>query len=191
MLINGIKYKKYDDQYYVSANGDIYSVISEKNLKHLIDHDGYHRVDIHGKHIKVHKLVYLTWCGIIPNGKQINHADDDKNNNHYLNLYLGNQIENIADCIRNNHRCGNVVSVTVFNKETGSIEFYPMIKDFLDSTGHSVKNGSLSKIIKRKWFVEKYRILELERCRDYRKLAEAKASRVARNMSPCEAQGVA
>ena len=42
-----------------------------------------------------------------------------------------------------------------------------------------------------KWFVEKYEIPDLERCRDYRKLAEAKASRVARNLSPREAQGVA
>ena len=66
-----------------------------------------------------------------------------------------------------------------------------MIKDFLKSTGHSVGNGALSKVLKRKWFVEKYVILDLERCRDYRKLAKAKASRVARSESPCKAQGAA
>ncbi len=191
MVINGIEYKKFDDRYYVSANGDIFSTFIGRCLKHSIDHDGYHRVDIHRAHMKVHKLVYQTWCGAIPEGKQINHVDDNKENNHYLNLYLGDQIENIADCIENEHRCGNVFSITVFNKESGCIENYPMIKDFLESTGHSVSNGSLSKVRKRKWFVEKYEILDLERCRDYRKLADAKASRVAVSKSHGEAQGAA
>jgi hypothetical protein len=50
--------------------------------------------------MKVHKLVYLTWCGAIPKGMQINHIDDNKDNNYFLNLYLGNQTENIADCNR-------------------------------------------------------------------------------------------
>jgi hypothetical protein len=191
MKINGVEYRKFDARYYVSASGDVYSTYVRKCLKHSIDHDGYHRVDIHRTHMKVHKLVFLTWCGDIPAGKQINHRDDDKENNHYLNLYLGDQAENIADCIENDHRCGNVFSVTVFNRETGQIERYPMIKDFLESTGHSVSNGSLSKVMKRKWFVEKYEILDLERCRDYRKLAETKASRVAVSLSHGEAQGVA
>ena len=191
MIIDGIEYRKFDDRYFVSANGDIYSTFIGRCLKHSIDHDGYHRVDIHREHMKVHKLVYLTWCGAVPKGKQINHVDDNKENNHYLNLYLGDQVENIADCIENEHRCGNVFSIRVLNRHTGEIEQYPMIKDFLKSTGHSVSNGSLSKVLNRKWFVEKYAILDLERCRDYRKLAEAKASRVARSESPCEAQGAA
>lgn len=191
MIIDGIEYKKFDDHYYVSANGDIYSTYINGCLKHNIDLDGYHRVDIHGTHMKVHKLVFLTWRGRIPEGMQINHADDDKNNNNSQNLYLGNQIENIADCIRNDHRCGNVFSITVFNKITGCIESYPMIKDFLASTGHSVSNGALTKAMKRKWFQEKYEILNLERCRDYRKLAEAKASRVVQDLPLYEAQGIA
>ena len=190
MIIDGVDFRKYDDSYYVSAKGDVYSTHVGRCLKHCIDHDGYHRVDIHRTHMKVHKLVYLTWIGVIPEGKQINHSDDNKDNNHYHNLYLGDQTENIADCIENEHRCGNVISIAVFNKHTGEIERYPMIKDFLESTGHSVANGSLSKVLKRKWFVEKYEILDLERCRDYRKLAEAKASRVVRSVSPHEAQGI-
>ena len=191
MVLSGIEFRKYDDNYYVSADGEIYSVYLGRCLKHGIDHDGYHRVDIHGAHMKVHKLVYLTWYGDVPEGKQINHVDDNKDNNSYYNLYLGDQLENIADCIMNEHRCGNVFSVAVLNKETGCIEQYPMIKDFLESTGHPVGNGSLSKVKHRKWFVEKYVILNLERCRDYRKLAEAKASRVAVDESHGEAQGVA
>ena len=190
MIINNKEFHRFDDHYLVSAYGDVYSSYTGECLKHSIDHQGYHRVDIHGKHMKIHKLVYLTWCGEIPEGKQVNHIDDNKDNNHHNNLYIGNQKENIADCIANEHRCGNVFSVVVFNKFTGAIERYPMIKDFLKSTGHSVSNGSLKKVMHRKWFIEKYEILDLERCRDYRKLAEAKASRVVRSVSPHEAQGI-
>ena len=191
MLINGIEFRQYDEHYFISADGDIYSTYSNRCLKHYIDHDGYHRVDIHGKHMKVHKLVYLTWCGAIPKGKQINHLDDNKENNHYRNLYLGNQTENIADCFSNGHRCGNAFSITVLNKQTGIIEKYPLIKDFLNTTGHSVANGSLARVIHRKWFMEKYEILDLERCRDYRKLGNSQVSRVGRIQPPLEAQGAA
>ena len=44
---------------------------SKKFLKHSYDVDGYHRVDIHRKHMKIHRLVYHTWIGNIPNGLQI------------------------------------------------------------------------------------------------------------------------
>lgn len=189
MIYNDIEFKPYDEYYWVSANGDIYSSYIKRCMKHNIDLDGYHRVDIHGKHMKVHKLVFLTWISDhIPAGKQINHKDDNKNNNHYLNLYLGNQQENISDCMQNDHRCGNVLSVTIFNKQTQQEEYYPAIKDFLETTGHSVSNGSLTKVRNRKWFQDKYEIRKLERCRDYRKLT---ASRVVGTLSPDEAQGAA
>ena len=80
----------YDENYYISAYGDVYSKISKKFLKHYIDHDGYHRVDIHSKHIKVHKLVYLTWVGEIKNGNVIRHLDDDKDNNFYEDERMNN-----------------------------------------------------------------------------------------------------
>ena len=58
LILNGIVFKRYDDCYYVSADGEIFSMYSKKIIKHSIDVDGYHRVDIHGKHMKVHRLVY-------------------------------------------------------------------------------------------------------------------------------------
>lgn len=47
MIIDGKEFKKYDNMYYISADGDVYSKYSHKCLKHNIDIDGYHRVDIH------------------------------------------------------------------------------------------------------------------------------------------------
>lgn len=170
MNIKGIEYRKYDDHYYVSCDGDVYSTYSHKHLKHNIDCDGYHRVDIHGRHTKVHKLVYLTWREFIADGTQVNHLDDNKDNNHYTNLYAGTQKENIADCKRNNHRCGNVFNLTIRDKETGEISTYKRINDFIKTTGHTCANGSITHIMHRNWFVKKYEILNMERCRDYRKL---------------------
>ena len=90
---------KENPTYYVSADGDVYSTFSKKLLKHYIDQDGYHRIDIYlnhkQKHVKIHKLVYLVWVGDIPKGYQLNHIDDNKDNNNYKNLYLGSQKENI------------------------------------------------------------------------------------------------
>ena len=45
-----------DPTYYIGEYGEVYSTYSKKFLKQSIDLDGYLRVDIHGKHKKVHKL---------------------------------------------------------------------------------------------------------------------------------------
>lgn len=162
MEIN-ITYKKYDETYLVNEYGDIYSTKSHKNLKHYIDKDGYHRVDIHKKHIKVHKLVYLTWIGVIPKGMQINHKDDNKNNNHFSNLYLGTQKENISDCIINRHRKGHICRLTIFDKTKNEYLTFEPARNFFSYSGHSQVNGSISKILNRKWFTKKYDFISLEK----------------------------
>ena len=69
MVIDNVEYAKYDDMYYVSKDGDVYSKYCNRLIKHSIDHDGYHRVDIHGSHVKVHRLVWAAWVED-PSGKQ-------------------------------------------------------------------------------------------------------------------------
>ena len=129
---------KENPTYYVSADGDVYSTFSKKLLKHYIDQDGYHRIDIYlnhkQKHVKIHKLVYLVWVGDIPKGYQLNHIDDNKDNNNYKNLYLGSQKENIYDCFRNNHRVGNILSYVIFDKEKNISIKFPSIKEVLEYT---------------------------------------------------------
>lgn len=160
MIYNEKLFKPYDVYYFVSEDGDIYSSYKDGLLKHYIDHDGYHRVDIHGKHIKVHKLVYLVWRGSIPLGMQINHIDDDKDNNSASNLYLGNQKDNIGDCVRNERRVGHVSTISVYDKLEDKMLTFPSIKDFLSYTGHSISNSSLSHCCNRKWFRKRFDIIE-------------------------------
>lgn len=159
MVYKNQEFRPYDNNYYVSKYGEIFSNYKNGLLKHYIDHDGYHRVDIHGKHIKIHKMVYLTWVGDIPVGYQINHRDDNKNNNCVNNLYVGTQKENIQDCIKNGTRKGNIRPITVFDKKREKIVAFPTIKDFIKYTGHSISNGSLSHIIDKKWFKKRFIII--------------------------------
>ena len=172
IIYNNKLFKPYDEMYYVSADGDIYSTYKRGLLKHNIDINGYHRVDIHRKHIKVHKLVYLVWRGEIINGLQINHIDDNKDNNHYSNLYLGSQKDNIKDCCKNKHRVGQIKHIKVYDKLLDKVLEFPTIKSFLEYTGHPQSNGSLQRCKNRNWFKKRFKIIEEKRCRDYRKLVE-------------------
>lgn len=203
ILYNGKEFKPYDEYYYVSEDGEIFSKYKNGVLRHYIDHDGYHRVDIHSKHIKVHKLVYLTWVGDIPDGMQINHLDDDKNNNCVSNLYAGTQTENISDCVANSHRVGHIQSLTVLDMSTGEIIEFPSVVDFIKYTGHPSQNGSLSKMMHRKWFTERFEIIErkgVTTIESYKSIraryasgvenkAMHEASRVGQSLSLSEAQG--
>ena len=162
MIINGIELKAYDDMYYVSRFGDVYSIYSKKFLKHYIDHDGYHRVDIHSKHIKVHKLVYETWKTKVVFGNCIRHLDDDKNNNYIGNLIVGTQKQNIDDCIKNGNRCPHAKSITLLDKEVDRVITFPSIKHFIQYDGHSNKSNSFSKYQKSIWFKNRYEIISVE-----------------------------
>lgn len=160
IIINNKILKQYDENYYISEDGDVYSLYSKKFLKHQIDHDGYHRVDIHSKHMKIHKLVYLTWIGELKFGEQINHKDDNKDNNHYTNLYTGSQKENIQDCIRNNHRIGNTHYLTVYDKKENKILTFCPASNFIAYSGHSCANGSVKRMFTRNWFKIRYEIID-------------------------------
>jgi len=162
MIINGKEYKPYDDHYYVSEDGDVYSGYINRSMKHNIDLDGYHRVDIHGRHIKVHKLVYNAWVGEVEPGKLIRHYDDNRNNNHLSNLVVGTQKDNIADAIRNGHRDlrGHTYTLVVYDKLNNErLTFCPAEK-FIEYSGHSCQNGGISRMMTRDWFKKRFEVIE-------------------------------
>lgn len=165
MIINDIEFKPcpINDIYYISKEGQIFSSFKKDFLTWSIDKDGYPRADMYvngkQKHFKVHRLVWITWNGAIPNGKQVNHIDDNKLNPSLNNLYIGNQKENISDCFKNKHRVGNVFSLSVYDKHAGKIiTFCPAYK-FIEYSGHKCNGGSISKMMKTKWFKNRYKII--------------------------------
>lgn len=102
--------KGYDGLYHVSNFGRIKSlprlrrskngmaIVKECILKHNIHKDGYHYIQLHNdgerKHFLVSRLVYEAFSGEIPEGMQVNHIDEDKNNNAIYNLNLMTPSEN-------------------------------------------------------------------------------------------------
>lgn len=112
--------------------------------------------------MKVHKLVFLVWVGQIPLGSQLNHKDDNKDHNHYSNLYLGTQKENIRDCIQNGTRKGHLKSIKVLDKRSNEVLSFSSVRAFIEHTGHKVANGALSKCKQHKWFQEQYEIISIE-----------------------------
>lgn len=149
--------------YYINKKGQIYSNFSQKFLKWSIDKDGYPRVDLYvdgkQKHFKVHKLVWITWRGAIPTGSQINHYDDNKMNASLDNLYLGSQKENIQDCVKNEHRVGNVWSLCVYDEDCNEILTFCPAKDFILYSGHSCNSGSITKMMKKNWFKKRFKVI--------------------------------
>lgn len=68
---------------------------------------GYERVNIEGREVKAHRLVYETVVGPIPDGLSINHIDGDKLNNRPDNLEPATQSEQVAHAYRIGLRVGN------------------------------------------------------------------------------------
>lgn len=174
IFINEKTFKQYKNtKYYCDDCGNIYSDYSQKILKPLLRGKGaktYYHVDMNfgkgQKHIPIHKIVYETWVGEIPKGKLVLHKDDDQLNNNINNLYLGNQKENIQDCIKNGHRVGSVWILTVYDKkENKTITFCPA-KEFIDYCGHPCSNGGVQKMFIRNWFKKRFVIIDYRRCKN-------------------------
>lgn len=174
IIIQGKIFKQFrETKYYCDEDGNIYSDFSQKILKPLVrkypNNKNYYYVDINfgegQKHVFVHRIVYETWVGSIPSGFQINHKDDNSLNNNYLNLYCGDQKENIKDCFENNHRVGNCWILTVYDdKVKQTITFCPA-KDFIEYSGHPCKNSGLSRMFSRNWFKKRYKIISYYLCK--------------------------
>lgn len=110
--INNIKFRKIYkelDNYYISETGLIYSTNINGLMKHIIDEDGYHRITLYGKRkgrdIGIHRLVYSTWIGEIPDGYVIDHKDNLKWNNDVKNLSTMTVLENTRKAANDGLMC--------------------------------------------------------------------------------------
>ena len=93
-------------RYLISTDGKVYSLKSDRLLPQGITERGYKQVVVYNdmgvkKHMKVHRLVYMAHVGVIPNGLQVNHKDENKTNNCIDNLELMTNKENCSYGTRN------------------------------------------------------------------------------------------
>ena len=80
--------------YFISDDGHVYSQLSDRELIPRDNGTRYLRVWINGRPRYIHRLVYETFVGPIPDGLQINHIDHNTHNNNLDNLELVSQREN-------------------------------------------------------------------------------------------------
>lgn len=89
---------KWNEEYkvYVSDDGRVFRHDMHEYAHHV--NNGYHRVQIyvHNKRrtIGIHRLVYTTFIGNIPENMEIDHIDRNRENNHVYNLRCVTKKEN-------------------------------------------------------------------------------------------------
>lgn len=86
-------------KYFISNDGDVKSIVANKNLATQVQNSGYKLVHLHhhGKrkaHL-VHRLVAIAFIPNADNKPLVNHKDGNKLNNHSSNLEWVTLIENM------------------------------------------------------------------------------------------------
>jgi len=133
-------------KYYITPNGEIYSISIKRFLKTRISDDGYVIAPLRDndgvkKGLNVHRLVADAFIENKPENYQklhVNHKDGNKQNNHVDNLEYVTSSENSLHSARILGR-KTCTSVKVLDKEGNIIEFsnYRHASDNLGIKGHS------------------------------------------------------
>ena len=138
MKIKNVSYRIHPvyDLYGADKDGNIINIIKKVPMKGNKNHFGYmkccvrKRAQKDQKTYSIHRFVWECYNGVIPEGKVIDHINDDKEDNRLCNLQLMTQQENckksakgrdylfLAKSYKNN-RC-----VKAINIETNEITYY-------------------------------------------------------------------
>lgn len=85
----------FNENYEVSDMGNVRNKRTGRILKPEVVHNGYLRVTIGKKRYRIHRLVYETFVGPIPEGYQIDHINEKRQDNRLVNLQVLTQAENV------------------------------------------------------------------------------------------------
>lgn len=117
---------RYNKKYnlWVSEEGLCFKVVNGKlKLKSTIESRGYLRVYYNGRHKAfVHRIVWETFNGEIPDGMVIDHDDTHKDNNKLSNLKLCTQKENMNNLETRKHISESQNSEKTKRKMTESLQ---------------------------------------------------------------------
>ena len=140
------------ENYLIDEEGQIFSLLSHKFLKHNIKKDGYHEISLYkdGKRTtkKVHRLVAECFLPNPNNYPEINHKDENKDNNTFNNLEWCDGKYNTNYGTGNQRRSSAMdnkkICVKQYDLEGNFIKEYPSMKEAERQTG--ISTGSISKV---------------------------------------------
>lgn len=131
--------------YKINKKGEVIKKFTGKLLKPQ-DRNGYYRVNIDGKPLTVHRLVYETFVGPIPKGMVIDHINGIRNDNRIENLRCITQSENMYNAQKNGHKGQH--KVAQYDTEHNFIKEYPSFTAAAKDMG--VTYSAISSAAKRK-----------------------------------------
>lgn len=120
--------------YVINSEGEIANLKTHYLLKGT-PRNGYLRISIQGKNYSVHKLVYETFVGDIPEKMEIDHIDGNKQNNNVDNLRLVTRSDNMKSAMTNGH--SGQISVLQFDKQGNFIQEFPTIRAAANAVGRT------------------------------------------------------
>lgn len=116
-------------KYFISNDGEVKSIVANKNLATQVQNSGYKLVHLHHhgqrKAHLVHRLVAIAFIPNPDNKPLVNHKDGNKLNNHYSNLEWVTLIENmqhaqVTGLMDNKNACASK-RMSVIGKEYGAM----------------------------------------------------------------------
>ena len=142
----------YENKYLISNTGEVYSIKSNKQLKKEIRR-GYYSIQLYKdkvyKHFSIHRLVAIHFINNPKGLLYVNHKDENKLNNHILNLewctasYNTNYGTSIARSTEKKE-----ISINQFDKHNKFIANY---KSFMEAERKTnIPNGNIVKCCKGK-----------------------------------------
>ena len=153
MKENWKKIEGFDGKYYISANGEIYSIPAKRILKPCIGNTGYEVVCLRApngksKQYTVHRLVALTFLPNPENLPIINHKDENKLNNKVDNLEWTTAKGNYQEYLKNNQR--KVNKPKYFKKDLPNEEWLPIKENLLYEVSNlgRIRNIKTNRLLK-------------------------------------------
>ncbi|WP_313128800.1 HNH endonuclease signature motif containing protein [Pseudescherichia vulneris] len=97
MMIHGANHAKYDDNYYVSNDGKVWSVKRKQYISSYFNKTtSYCQVSINGKTLNLHIVVCTAFHKDKNSGDEVHHKDNDRTNNSESNLEWISHRENTS-----------------------------------------------------------------------------------------------
>ena len=108
-MLNFVEFwKQYKStHYYLSTQGRIYNTVSKRKRFGSPTKDGYRSSSVHqikDGTMPIHRLVYETFVGPIPNDMQIDHINDVRSDNRLANLRLVTPSQNSQKVFDEGHK---------------------------------------------------------------------------------------